>query len=382
MTEVNIAASPGADTIIESAPATTAAHDNTSEETMAFLQERGLLNDSDDSSEDEAPKEEAAEASDVESEEAPEEAEEKAEKDAPAKILKLKVDGKDIDVPDTTTLEVKVDGKVEKVSIADLKKDYAGRVAYDKKFQELDVMKKEFEGNVKTLDHKLNDVFKTMKKDGEAGLKKLFKMAKRDDYDQFIDGLRAEYEKSQQLTPAERELEKKAKALAAKEEELNEIENSKHTQAQLAEIDAYATSLMTKHGVTVQEFQQAATAIQKAYAPEDLDKMSAKELVERAVQVVGFDRDLKLIDSVISKADSTKLEDKAFRKDVIDVLTSAKLEVTDENVSFVVNGLLGNSRKENSTKAATTAKPGATSEETNAENKEEDLGDLVRGFWS
>ena len=53
-------------------------------------------------------------------------------------------------------IEVKIDGEVEKVSLDDLKSNYSGKVAYDKKFQELDNERKEYKAEVEAIDGYVN----------------------------------------------------------------------------------------------------------------------------------------------------------------------------------------------------------------------------------
>lgn len=73
-------------------------------------------------------------------------AEEKAEKKAEKEIKKLKAKyGEDIfELHPETLIPHKVDGKVEEIPVKELLNSYAGKVAYDKRFQELDVEKKTY----------------------------------------------------------------------------------------------------------------------------------------------------------------------------------------------------------------------------------------------
>jgi len=54
------------------------------------------------------------------------------------------------------SFEVKVDGELTSVSLEDLKSNYSGKVAYDKKFTELDVERKQYEGEVSEVESYIN----------------------------------------------------------------------------------------------------------------------------------------------------------------------------------------------------------------------------------
>ncbi len=61
------------------------------------------------------------------------------------KVLKFKTSSGVLDVTETAEVDWKVDGKVEKVKVRDLLDNYAGKVSYDRKFQELATQRKGFQ---------------------------------------------------------------------------------------------------------------------------------------------------------------------------------------------------------------------------------------------
>lgn len=61
------------------------------------------------------------------------------------KQLKFKTASGLVDMPEGAEVDWKVDGKVEKVKVRDLLDNYAGKVSYDKKFQELASQRKGFQ---------------------------------------------------------------------------------------------------------------------------------------------------------------------------------------------------------------------------------------------
>lgn len=61
------------------------------------------------------------------------------------KVLKFKTSSGVLDVTEAAEVDWKVDGKVEKVKVRDLLDNYAGKVSYDRKFQELATQRKGFQ---------------------------------------------------------------------------------------------------------------------------------------------------------------------------------------------------------------------------------------------
>jgi hypothetical protein len=333
---------------------------------------------------DETTDEEESEGEDSQDESSDEVEEIAPEVDAKAKLLEFLVDGKSVKIPETAPIEVKVDGKVEKISIAELKKNYSGKVVYDKKFQELDVEKREFADTLKTVDSKLNDIFRTIKKDPEEGLRKLYKMAKMEEgADEAIAKIKADIEEMQTLSDDELELRKERRRLAAEREALEEDRSKTTISKQEKEIGEYADTLMSQYKVSAQEFAVTAKVIKDHYGKEKLDKMTANELVEETVRLVLVDRDNQLLDTEIAKVEASKKGDSAFKQEVIKIMSAAELDFNSDNILFVARGLLGKSEPENSIKAAKKTTLGASSKNITAETEgeeEDDLGKLVNGF--
>lgn len=116
-------------------------------------------------------------AKDVTEEDGEEEQEETAAEDPKDKKKSLdqkkpyrtKLNGKDVDLPPDTTFKVPVDGKLEDVPLAELAKNYTGKVVYEKKFNELAVDRKTFQ--------KEQNTFTTARKQLNDNINHVYKMA-------------------------------------------------------------------------------------------------------------------------------------------------------------------------------------------------------------
>jgi len=88
------------------------------------------------------------------------EADKLAAKDAKAKsMLKAKLADKEMEFDPDTVFTVKINGKDEPISLKDLQSQYSGRVAYDKKFSEMDRERKYFESTLNKANAKIKAVF-------------------------------------------------------------------------------------------------------------------------------------------------------------------------------------------------------------------------------
>lgn len=67
------------------------------------------------------------------------------------KTLKFKHNGETTDISEESTVAVKVNGKKEFVSVADLKANYSGKISHTEQFQKLETEKKESDAKIQTF---------------------------------------------------------------------------------------------------------------------------------------------------------------------------------------------------------------------------------------
>lgn len=77
----------------------------------------------------------------------------------PAAKIAGKLGDKAIELEPDTLVPVKINGKEEYISIKDLQSQHSGRVAYDKKFQEMDAQHRSFEQKVGAANAKIKAIF-------------------------------------------------------------------------------------------------------------------------------------------------------------------------------------------------------------------------------
>jgi len=109
------------------------------------------------------------------------------------------------------TVKAKVDGEEVDVSLAELKQNYAGKVAWDKKFTELSAERKEYEAEVSEVNAYINEFAAKMREGDTLGAMSYFAefggVPPFEFKKQLIQGLLPEIQKYQQMSPEQIDLE-------------------------------------------------------------------------------------------------------------------------------------------------------------------------------
>lgn len=82
-----------------------------------------------------------------------------------------------IELDPDTEIEYKVDGKVERVKLADLRNNYSGKVNWDRKNNEFHAEKSKFENQVKTINERVDNLLRLSQEKPEAALIELAAIA-------------------------------------------------------------------------------------------------------------------------------------------------------------------------------------------------------------
>jgi len=105
---------------------------------------------------DEKPQKEAKDKKPGEKEDKKLEAKDKPKE---KKTLKAKLGDKELDLDPDVLIPVKINGKDEYMSLNELRSDRSGKVEWDKRFQQLDREKKEFQGKTNAITEKVKAIF-------------------------------------------------------------------------------------------------------------------------------------------------------------------------------------------------------------------------------
>lgn len=227
--------------------------------------------DDEDTSETEAGEQDSSEDSD-EDEDVPSEKdvkkEEKEEKEEPeVDLAKQLEDG-------SLKIKTKVDGKEEEVTLAELKSNYAGKVAWDKKFTEVDKKEKAVKSEIESVNRYIND-FAAKMRDGDSvgAMQYLASFAGTPPYmvkEQLIAALRPEILRREGLS----ELEIESESLKEQNEylkQLHESESQKKMQEQAqTDLERFVNDLRKTHEIDEDTWQNTIDALDKQLPPEEV----------------------------------------------------------------------------------------------------------------
>jgi len=206
------------------------------------------------------------------------------------------------------SFNVKVDGEEVEVSLDDLKNNYSGKVAYDKKFNELNVERKEHEAELSDVNNYINH-FANMMREGDAlGAMSYFAefggVAPHVFEQQIITSLMPVIQRYQEMDPDKIDLEYKNKEAEYYRSRLESKEQNDLIQQSNQELSLKESSLREAHGFTNEEWDQASAYVkthlesQADYSPELIRDFMVNEKAEIAVEAV----DASLLDNKVFMA--------------------------------------------------------------------------------
>jgi hypothetical protein len=235
------------------------------------------------------------------------------------KSFKFKAGDKEFDLPAEAQLTFPIDGKPASVSIADLQKNYSGKVVWEKRFQELDADKKTFtkekvkyESDLKTTDEAIGKLV-TLSQQGKprAAIEYLYEVLGGDPragWKQMKESVKAELEKYKDMSPEQ------IQAIEAQEE----ADFYKGRDSDRAKMDAKqkdheavqqrVTQVLDKTKMTQKEFSELADEL-RSFASQG--KLKAEEITPELIgeYYTGIQREEK-ISSFLDKI-SPNIENKS-----------------------------------------------------------------------
>ena len=200
-------------------------------------------------------------------------------------FVKVKLGDKHYDVPEDGILTLRIDSKDVEVPVKELKRNYQGKVPWERHYGELKKEKANFENDKKTLDQWINKVLDLTKTDGKAALLELVTRAGKNpaDYPQlFADELEGLDENSQKVILKQKELDHREQVLA---KQAKEREAAKKAEDERGALTAYIADKQQKLGLSDEEVDESWNLLQQV-AEEDtkgelgLNKKTATELAD------------------------------------------------------------------------------------------------------
>lgn len=215
------------------------------------------------------------------------------------------VEAKETSTPEV--IKVKVNGKEEEVSIEELKSNYSGKVAYDKKFTELDKERKSFIKEKTEIENYVNE-FRNISQsqnmvEATKFLGQITGKAPHDVVNELIDALAPEIERRYSLTEDELSLEQQKAETRYKQEQLEtekaKLEQEKSHNALQSKIEHE----MSSHNIDSETWNKAIESLDSRLPK---DEVITPELVSEFVR---FERAETTSSSALKNFDNGKFLD-------------------------------------------------------------------------
>lgn len=324
-------------------------NDFTDFEEAASTVKEGIIEDIDepnkeDKNEKENKKEEPSkEDKDKNSKEDKDNKENKENKD---KILDVKndKDSENEDEKDNEVHEVPVDGKTEKVSLKELKANYSGKVAFDKKFSALGEEKREakvkqyhYENDKKDLLGKVDAfVDAVSKKDSIASIESLAILANANPIElrkNFIDLVKADVAKYVQMTPEEqKELDNKLESDYNKKRSDYES-NAKDDKLEADRLEIKLLTLQKDSGIDDESLIKCFDSI------EDKSKLSNDEILVKIQEAFKSGQIQDKASKLLTELDPSLVEDNDLLEEVR-AITKKNPEFSNDDIKEIVSSIL------------------------------------------
>lgn len=252
-----------------------------------------------DDSEFEVEEEEEEAPAEVEEEEATEEEAESSDENSKSAKPKGKptyvtIDGESFAVPSDALISTQVDGKTEKLTLQELKNHYAGKVAWDKKFNEVNVKEQTIKQQESAFNQKftqftgvkqkIEEIISNPEKNPKDALKIFLDQFDVDSYDLMDRMFKADLVELSNVLNMETSAERKAYFLEKKNSHLLEQSQKRKSKDQESEkVNTYrqqTDALRKSSGVSEAQYVDAYEEL-KSYGYEDKN-LSEKEIVEWA----------------------------------------------------------------------------------------------------
>ena len=269
----------------------------------------------------------------------------------PTEEIKYKVGSfKDItqEIAEDTKFTHKVDGEEVEVTLKDLMENYAGKVPYDKRFNELNISKKEYEQSKKSYEEEkeyinnyIGEFAEKMRK-GEAveALGFLAEFAGMKPFEfkqQLIQSITPEIDRRRQLTPdqiSNEQLQEENKYL----EQLRETEKAQAgAQQTRRELENRIANLQQTHNISDDDFDQGYEELAQTNLK---DNLSPELVVDYLRHKEAFTKADTIINEVQPSLSSNEFVVEAVEKIIFD-----NPDFSDEDIKEVVAEIYGSEQK-------------------------------------
>lgn len=244
-------------------------------------------------------------------------------------------DGKPVALAETSVIEHKVDGKPAKVPLKDLIENYAGKVAWDRRLQEVAVQRKEVAEKAVTTQKQIDrhrslitDMHKNvLERKTFAAVQNMLDMTgAKVDARQYMTELReqvvAQAQELDKMSPEQRALYEQQEQFNYSQEKHNrEVQQYRQEQTE-KEFHGRVAKAIETAGTSTEEFVQTADFMRQAYAKTGRDPATITP--EDVAEQISSTRDWKLVQDAMNAVDPELVKDQNLWKDMVEMSRSNK----------------------------------------------------------
>jgi hypothetical protein len=218
------------------------------------------------------------------------------------KSLKAFRGEQEFEIPEDANIKVKIDGEEIDVSLSDLRNNYSGKTAWDKKFTELDKERQEYTNDKKVVEKYINE-FREIAQNGtpQQALEHFAKIAGQNPLD-FRQAMRETFFKEFQERQGMSEAEVKALNLSEENEYLRrqqESESSRLAESQtLREAENKILNFQETHGLTDEQLVSLYDSVQENLGGDQSDDAVLNALANKVVDQQAMEGAAYLLKSV------------------------------------------------------------------------------------
>jgi hypothetical protein len=180
------------------------------------------------------------------------------EKDLPlVKHFSVKNGHHEVKLRADTVVPVKVDGKYENVTVNDLISSYSGKKATDKRFNELNTIKKQYLSEKQEFDKVVEKIKTSSKNNPYEAFLELVELAGHDPVDynmNFLNSVSGVYERWAEMSDTEKENYKLNQKVSRYEKRTQQAKQSEEQEVKLRELDQRLNKVLETHKMSLDEF--------------------------------------------------------------------------------------------------------------------------------
>ena len=240
-------------------------------------------------------------------------------------------------------IKVKVAGKEEEVTLEELKTNYSGKVAYDKKFTELDKERKAFLKEKTQIESYVNQFRETATNqnmvEATKFLGQLTGKAPHQVVEELIQSLTPEIERRMGLMDSELEYENKLADAQYKADLLEQKQSQLENEQVLQTLDAKIESIMSDKSITTEEWDKAVR---------ELDNQLPKEQAltpELVAEFVHYERSIAKTDSILNTFEDGKYLSNDSVKNTLRDIAIDNPDFTNEDLIEILSNSVQTSTK-------------------------------------